>query len=203
MRAVTTPIGDEGRRRPRHPRIAVALAALSVVLILAPIVVGFLVPWNGINCWTDSIDIRSGRYRYERYVWYVKISERIEETGVSDAYRSLVGEPGPPDWRRVNIFSPGVRNSPHYLFHGALHACREIERAFGTAAFSDPAKRKAVLAWLSLLQEDGSDFRARDYSRSVFGKALDALEAGRKDPIGPDELPAVPAKEGRPASPRQ
>ena len=28
----------------------------------------------------------------------------------------------------VNVFSPGIRNSPHFAFHGALHQIREIEQ---------------------------------------------------------------------------
>ena len=109
----------------------------------------------------------SGRARTERYFWWIRISDRTEETAFSETYRKYVGEPPSPVWRRVNTFSPGARHSPNYVYHSAFGASRIILQAFQRAQFSDEARRKLLTTFLGLLQSDGNDNRADAYAHEI------------------------------------
>jgi len=151
----------------------VAVAILTLLFLMG-FVVPFFFPWTPLNCTDESIDITSGRKRVEKHFLYMKVADRIEETPLSGAYRELVGEPGQPDWRRVNTFSPGVSHSPHYIYHSALISARQLTEAFGSQRFTDRARKQAVLTFLGLLQSEGNDGKAGDYAWAVFSLACDA-----------------------------
>jgi len=57
-----------------------ALGAILACLILPPVVVPVFVPWSEINCRHDDINIKTGQGRYSRYIWFVKVSEKVIET---------------------------------------------------------------------------------------------------------------------------
>lgn len=105
------------------------LIAIGVAgLLLAPVVVPLFVPWTGINCRSQEINIKTGHARYARFLWFVKISERVEETTLSLALQGATVDVAEiKEWHRVNTFSPWFQHSPHYAFHGALNQIRQLE----------------------------------------------------------------------------
>jgi hypothetical protein len=106
----------------------ILIGACGAGLILAPFVVPIFVQWSGINCEYQDINIKTGQARYSRCLWFMTISERVEDTPLSRALNgSTVDVAAIKAWHRVNTFSPGVHYSPHYRFHGALAQSHELE----------------------------------------------------------------------------
>lgn len=169
---------------------AVVVLLLFVVLFAIP----FLWPWTSLNCWHDDIDITAGRYRYQRYLLYMKTSETIEETKLSKMYREFIGQPPAPQWRRVNTCSPGHRNSPHHAYHGALVAAKILVVGFNGGNFSNEAKKIVLTNFFNLLKTDDNDFRAKEYAVSIANLAL-SKSPEQDTPISAKDLPAVPEKE--------
>lgn len=127
-----------------------------------------------MNCWSEDIDLRCGRYRYQRHLLGIQLVNRVLETHVSRLFREHVGEPGAPVWRRANTFSPWVRNSPHHAHHSGLHDLRQVEQAFELAEFTAAAKREVLTTFFDLMREDDDDFRSSDYASGVLDLAWDA-----------------------------
>jgi hypothetical protein len=173
-------------------RLALRLVIAGVLGgLLVTFLVPFIFPWSRLNCWTESIDITCGRYRYERYLFFVKWTDSVEDTALSRLHRDLIGEPSEPVWRRVNTFSPGVRHSPHYIHHGSLHAAKRLTSAFDQASFRSDAQKKAIETFFRLLQEDDRDFRASNYAISIWELAASTesdIEIARED------LPEPPSR---------
>ena len=98
-----------------------------LVVVLLPFVILFFNPWSEVLCLHQDINIETGQSRSTYYVYYIKISENISETSLSDLIDGEVKyinniEP----WHRVNTFSPLVSHSPHYRYHGALSAIKTM-----------------------------------------------------------------------------
>lgn len=148
------------------------LAALIVVVLF--LISGFFT-WSPLHCWHDDVDIRSGRLRQTYYVLYVCISERTEET-----WLSRVREPAnaPPDWRRVNTFSPWVSYSPHYAYHGALMQIAQLEQLDQLIPFQPDARREIADRLLTLWQASDSYYEAGEYVRKVSATAMKLLHEG-------------------------
>lgn len=151
------------------PKLALRLGiGVALAGLLLSVVVPFFFPWTKFNCWTESMDITCGRYHYERYFFFVKLADRIEETALSRLHHDIVGEPSQPVWRSVNTFSPGVRHSPHYIHHGSLHAATTLTEAFEQATFHGDAQKETIQTFFRLLQEEDRYFRASEYATSVW-----------------------------------
>ena len=105
-------------------RFWLSVSALLAVVLLVVTVVPFFFQWSPLNCWHEEVDITTGRIRRQWILLFVKVSESIEDTPLSEVV--LKGQPpsGTPQWHRVNTFSPGIHYSPHYRFHGAGHQIR-------------------------------------------------------------------------------
>jgi hypothetical protein len=101
------------------------------------------------------VDIKSGRIRYSRYLFYCKISEKIEDTILTEELGEFA-EDVQPDWHRVNTFSPGVRHSPHYAYHGTIGQINKIAMTWQLFPFSDEAKRQVARTILNKWQADGN-----------------------------------------------
>ncbi|NNJ27023.1 hypothetical protein [Alienimonas chondri] len=169
---------------PKTRRQWIAVAVLAPVLTVLFLVSGFFW-WSPLNCWHDEVDLNSGRIRRTRYLLYCQIGEQIEENWVS---RARDGADGPPDWRRVNTFSPGVRHSPHYQFHGAIHQIKMLELADDVVPFESAARRKAADRLLLLWRTEQSDFGADEFVHAVASTALDRHENGATT-VGPSDIP--------------
>lgn len=162
----------------------IVLAVVALLLILVFIVPCFL-PWSGLHSRYEWMDITSGRCRNQRYVLFVKVTDRVEETRVSQLYRELVGEPGEPEWRLCNTFGPYVAVSPHHAYHSAMAGARMLLKTFEHTPFTDGAKRKALLTYLDLLQQHDSYDPADDYVDRVICHVA-RLD---KDLVDADDLP--------------
>jgi len=144
-----------------HRWIALGIAIPTVV---ASFLASGAFQLSPLNCWHDDIDINSGRVRHTRFLLYCQIGDRTEETWLSRAYD---GPNRPPDWRRVNTFSPFVHYSPHYQYHGAIHQVETLQLCDEMVPFESDARRKAALGLLVLWQKTGSYIDANRYLQEI------------------------------------
>jgi len=131
----------------------------GAVLLIAPVVVpAFVRRGSDINSERWEINIVSGHARYTRHLWFIKVSERIEDTPLSLALKGRnVETAGTREWHRVNTFSPPwVRQSPHYHFHYALYHANVIGSLFAKSSLSDAAKEEIAKNVLTLWQAGGN-----------------------------------------------
>lgn len=149
-------------------RIAVRLTV--VPLILAAWVIGLgcwpLVVWSRLNCWTDSIDINSGRVRYQRYLLWACVGESIEETSFS-RIAAVDSDRKPAEWHTVCTLSPMMHYSPHYNYHGAIFQIHSFEFLWNQLSFTPEAKRQVVQNVLALWQCHEGYFPVSDYFGEV------------------------------------
>jgi hypothetical protein len=141
--------------------------------LLAPLAVPVFIPWSDINSLHQDINIKTGQARYRRSVWFVTVSETIEETPISAA---LGGEPVDvgdiEGWHRVNTLSPGVvRHSPHYKFHSALHQAQDLNLIFEMLQPSAEQRREIAKTLLALWQMSGCDSGADEYLKELRQEA--------------------------------
>ena len=143
---------------------AVAIILFTTAVLLSPLIVPVFVPWSGINCRHQEINIKTGQVRHSRFLWFVKMSERVKDTQLS---LTLQGEVVDVDsiaaWHRVNTFSPGLRHSPHYIFHSAFGQAASLEVIFEMHNATERQRKDAVKGLLSQWQESGNDHAAEDY----------------------------------------
>jgi hypothetical protein len=157
------------RRRRSKVRALLAVGIGSAVLLsLVTVVAPLLVPWTRLNCAVESIDITTGRYRRERFLWWAKVRDQVHETELSRLYLEYGGLPSTPVWRRVNTLSPGVPNSPHYFYHHAFFAADQLVQAIHSSALDDNARKTALATFLKLLQSDEGDGPPAEYARHLW-----------------------------------
>ena len=95
-------------------------------------------PWLEINCRHVDINITTGKVRYSRWLWFVKISETIRDTPLSLALNGKTVELVPrKPWHRLYTFSPGIPHSLRCRFHSTLIQAYEFE-LFASAARLTP-----------------------------------------------------------------
>jgi hypothetical protein len=164
-------------------------------LLALVLVVPMVEPWSPVNCWHESMDITAGRYRYQRYLLWLKLADRIDETPLSRRYRDLIGEPPEPVWRRVNTFSLGTHHSPHYTYHGSFADANTLETALNLPVLTDEARAAAIETFFKRLQSDDSYFEASRYANRVLRVAVEAWDTNRV--IRPGDLPRDEAPESK------
>jgi hypothetical protein len=152
-------------------RWTLLLVVAAPILLLIASELGFF-PWSGINCTTQDVDIHSGRIRYSRYLLFVPIERRVEDSALTKALLPEDTASVRAEWHAAVTFSPGLRHSPHYIFHSAIHQIRELDGAWQMAEFTPAARRASAKRVLQLWQQSGSDYGARDYLRLVSELAL-------------------------------
>jgi hypothetical protein len=128
--------------------------------------------WSPINCWHEDIDIHSGRIRRTSYLLWCCVSDRVEETAISQALHPEDLRDGCPEWKRVNTFSPGVRHSPHYIYHGAITDAKMLANIWAWGRFT-PAERRQSARELLAAWQSGDKWKAQP----VHAAALDLAEA--------------------------
>ncbi|HUT59672.1 MAG TPA: hypothetical protein VNA25_17640 [Phycisphaerae bacterium] len=185
-----------GISKPRTRRLV--LVGVGVFLLAGAILPPALEALAWTHFWVreELLDIKTGRVRYTRYLLYCKIGDRTEDSVISKALPADLVKSAAPEWHTVNAFSPGVSNSPHYGYHGALCDILLIEEAWCTAKFSDAAKRKAAENLLLLWQESGGESPAGEYADAVANLAQ-KLKAMQK-PGEVSDLPPLPVVQPRP-----
>lgn len=142
---------------------------MAAVLLLAP--VGFWT-WSRINYWTYEVDIFSGRIRYTRYLFFVPVRQKIEDSALTRALQAEDYPETASEWRRVLTLSPGVRHCPHYAFHGAIAQIRELELVWEMDQFTPAAHRATAKRVLELWQKKKNDSSADAYIRTVANPAF-------------------------------
>lgn len=138
-----------------------------VGIVLPPLVVPFISPWSDINCRHEEINIRTGQARYSQQLWFLTISQYVEDTALSLALRGeSVDADDPlisngPAWHRVNTFSPGIGHSPHYRYHGTLAQTATLKLLFAehihSTAEQEDIARRILTAWQQSGDDDTAD----------------------------------------------
>jgi hypothetical protein len=156
-------------------RFLVSVVALLAVILLFVVVVPFFVPWSPLNCWHEDVDITTGRIRTQWFLLFVKVSESVKETPLSEVVLGGPRSAAAPQWHRVNTFSPGLRYSPHYRYHAAGHQIWELSELWQLPAPKDcpPELREITARHVLALWQEGSDERAGDYVAQLY-ESLDS-----------------------------
>jgi hypothetical protein len=165
----------------------VVLVAIPCLLFCATLV--GLLPWSPVNCWHHDVDIHSGRVRYTRYVFWIPVRQKIEDSSLTKALHQDDLGGITAEWHHAMTFSPGLRHSPHYIFHSAINQIRELELSWSLADFTPEARRASARRVLQLWQQTGSDSGAGDYLRALGESALSA--DGKTNRIAEADLPRL------------
>jgi hypothetical protein len=165
-----------------------AIPVLLVATGLGIWISGFFTPWSPVNCWTDSIDINSGRIRHQRFLLYRYTSDTTEDSALTRALDPADLAGVTPEWHAVVTLSPGVRNSPHYAYHGAIYQIRELQIAWEVGQITPAAQRATAKHLLVLWKASGSYFGANKALSDLANAAFDAETAARV-PLDLGDLP--------------
>jgi hypothetical protein len=84
----------------------------------------------------------------------------------------------------VVTLSPGLRHSPHYAFHGAIHQIRELEFCWQSGKMTPAARKETARNVLRLWQQNLNYMRATDYIQAVWERAQDAEKKGNVIDVG-------------------
>jgi hypothetical protein len=147
------------------------LIALIVIVTLAVLafVVPYFISWSPLNCWHEDIDITCGRMRTQHYILGLRITDTTEDTEGSELYVELVGEPGAPEWRRVNTFSPGCQSSPHYTYHSSFSMLRELIESLRWRNATREEMKDCLTGFFKSLQKGNNDAEAKTFMQ-IFRK---------------------------------
>jgi len=168
---------EERKRLITSKRLCTVLGVVLAAVLLPPVVVPMAKPWTEINCRHQDINIKTGRARYSRYLWFVKISEEVRDTPISVALEGKVIDVADiKPWHRVNTFSPGLRHSPHYRFHGAFAQARKMEMTFELIDANSEERCEIAESILKLWQTEGRYFPVDDYLQTVFEEGMNLSE---------------------------
>lgn len=115
----------------------------TLLLTSAACILGLLLLGNGsrMNATRRYVDVKYGRVRKVHWLFGVRISDEISDTDFSQMYRRTVGELGSAEWR------------PSGHLRGALGSMQSVARCLSDDAFTDTARREAVLTYLYLLRD--------------------------------------------------
>jgi len=146
--------------------------ATTAALLLA----GFLLTmFINFDCFREhqDVDITTGKLRYTRYLFSCKLSEKIEDSPLTEVLLPDALEGRTPEWRRVYTFStPWHSYSPNYKYHGTISQIRSLELLWKMEAIPEDVKRKMALDVLALWQQGENDRLVRDYISSLFGEPV-------------------------------
>jgi len=143
----------------------------TTVILLSVLIVPLFLPGPGINCRYQEINIKTGQARYSRILWFIKISEQVEDTPLSLTLQGeVVDVNNITAWHRVNTLSPGLRHSPHHVFHGAFAQAATLEAVLEMHNASELQRKDAAKGLLSIWQESGNYFAAHDYLNELDKK---------------------------------
>ncbi len=161
----------------KKKKAKIIVGAVVAAVVLTPMVAPLFFPWTKLNCEDQEINIKTGQARYTRYVWFIQISQRTEDTPLSEAMEGEVIDVADIEpWHFANTFSPGVPNSPHYLFHSALHQARQLKDREEFFVASGVPKREIATTVLTSWQQSGSSRSADEYLRELFDRGFENLE---------------------------
>lgn len=165
--------------------IVVCMAFAPIIVPFSATVVPYFDGWSEINCRHQDIDIKTGRVRASRYLWFFEISRREGDTFLSEALEGERVEVAEiEDWHHVITTSFANRFSPHYRFHGAFEQIRRIEIANRVSEFSPLRKKQIARELLTQWQTHGGYYQAEAFIETVmdesFAKERDRIEQSKK-----------------------
>jgi hypothetical protein len=147
-----------------------------------PLVMPIIIPWTGINCKHQDINIKTGKVRYTRSLWYITISERVEDTVLSQAIKGhIVDVADVKPWHRVNTFSLYWNYSPHYTFHSALCQVSQVKRFGYIAKLTSKQKQEIAKEILTAWQKSGNDQGASEIISRLQEKAMSSLDKNKQE----------------------
>ncbi len=152
----------------RHKVFIRAAIILLIAALAESFVLPLFLPWSEWNCRHQEIDLSSGRKRFTHYRFHLKISERVEETEISQALPPHLLRNNEPDWKKVNTFSPGSHHSPHYIYHSAYAQLRNLTDWWEMSEVPSIIKAKTAQDLLAIWKYSGSDDLAKDYLRGLY-----------------------------------
>jgi len=145
----------------------IVLSALSAPGLLFSASLLGLFPWSPINCTHRDVDIMSGRVRLTRYIFWLPVHESVEDSALTRALQSDVLTAATPQWHHAVTLSPGLRHSPHYIFHSAISQIQELELVWKLTEFTPAARRASARRILELWQQGGRDDDANPYLNAL------------------------------------
>ncbi|MHC4882986.1 MAG: hypothetical protein ACYTFX_08775 [Planctomycetota bacterium] len=149
---------------------------IVIFFISLPFIVLLFDPWSEILCSHYDINIKTGQSRSSHYVYFIKISEEVKDTALSNLVKSEIDHKDIPAWHHVNTFSPIVSHSPHYRFHCVLGAIHSMEMCFEIGGYTGEEKREIAIGLLKAWQESGDYFGGDEYINEIFEAALEREE---------------------------
>jgi hypothetical protein len=155
--------------RARFAKKSSLIAGIAVAaLALAPLIVPVFIPWSGINCQHQDINIKTGQARYSRYLWFFKVWEKTEETPLSATLRGeTVDVADIEPWHRVCTFSAGGRHSPYYAFAHVFIQANRVGEILALLHRTPERQREIAKTILALWQRTGRDSEADEYIRKL------------------------------------
>lgn len=100
-----------------NDRLKGIVIAVIIIILLIPFVFPILTPPSKLNCKTEEINIKTGQFRFRKYIYFVKYSERIEDSVISRYIDEPVEFRDIEMWWTINTFGPFRRVSPYHVFH--------------------------------------------------------------------------------------
>ncbi|MBI5843325.1 MAG: hypothetical protein HZB23_01500 [Deltaproteobacteria bacterium] len=136
-------------------------------------------PQTDFWCRHIDINIKTGQVRETRMRFYRPVSQKIEDTLITNILAGTVVNVKPEidPWQRVYSRGGGPYKmfySPHYRFHSATSQITELETIFEVKKFLDAEKKEIVTKVLTLWQQSGRDNEGGLYIMSL----LDHYRAG-------------------------
>jgi len=131
------------------PRRAILLSIGFLLFLFATLILLPSFGFERMNAELQEVDIANGKIRFTRYLFYVPISSKEQETSISRILPPA--QRGLPKWHPVNLFYAGSKISSHYRFHSAINQIDRIELAWSVSNISDTEKmvyaQRIVSAW--------------------------------------------------------
>ena len=169
------------------------LTQFFLIIFTFVILIYFIQLWLRIYFISYDIDINTGRIRTTRNFLTLTISSKIEDLILTETI-GMFGEDVQPDWQRVNTFSPGVRHSPHYRYHGAIHQIHVVDMILRSHDFSDEAKRYIAQTVLKQWQTQGDYFGIDKYLNDLWNIAEQRAKSDPNIIISVADLSSVPVE---------
>lgn len=163
-----TPVKKTRSLRTWTPWVLVALIGVPIALCLVGVI-----PWTPVNCEYQDVDISSGRLRFTRCFFWIPVRQQVEDSALTKFLAPEDLGRAPPEWRRVNTFSPGVRHSPHHRYHGAVSQIESLSGLWDLSQFTPGARRASARRMLELWRRGGSYFAASEYLDALWNRFQD------------------------------
>ncbi|OHB78039.1 MAG: hypothetical protein A2Z25_05105 [Planctomycetes bacterium RBG_16_55_9] len=116
----------------------------------------------------------------------MKISEKTKDTPISMTLKGkAVDIADVQPWFRVNTFSPGLRHSPHYNFHGAFAQAHKMELVCELIQAGPEEKRRIAENILRLWQTEKRYLPVEHYLQTEMEQGM--KKTGQDIPLEVEE----------------